>query len=123
MSWESHPWKVDLYKRAAWLKAKKAEHCWPESASVLVETCVMVGCYCTRKLVEAGKLTDVVVRRQMPAIIYKARDKTVHSMTGIIWRSCTTLRVVRMARSRSRSSAISSFIASPNSMVSAKMAG
>ena len=80
MIWESHPSKVDLYKRSQWLKAKKTQRRWPESACVRVEQCVMIGCYCVRKLIEAGKLTDSVVKQKVPVVSYKARGKPVHSM-------------------------------------------
>lgn len=80
MIWESHPWKLDLYKRAEWLKAKKAQRRWPESAMVRVEQCIMHGCCCVRKLVEAGELTDSVAKGNVPLVAYKARGKPVHFM-------------------------------------------
>ncbi|MGE3107329.1 MAG: hypothetical protein AB7G11_14025 [Phycisphaerales bacterium] len=34
MIWESHPWKVDLARRAAWLRKQQHTRKWPESALV-----------------------------------------------------------------------------------------
>jgi hypothetical protein len=80
MIWESYLWKADLAKRAHWLLGKKNQHRWPESACVRVEQCVMIGCYCVRKLIEAKKLTDVTARRQLALTRYAARGKRVHHM-------------------------------------------
>ncbi|MBX3382002.1 MAG: hypothetical protein KF864_00695 [Phycisphaeraceae bacterium] len=77
MIWESHPWKVDLGRRAAWLRKQQKVRKWPESALVRVEQCIMIGCYCVRKLVEAKKLTDRVSKRPVPLESYPAIGKPV----------------------------------------------
>jgi hypothetical protein len=40
----------------------------------------MIGAYCVRKLIDAGKTTDAVARLALPVLVYKARGKTVHLM-------------------------------------------
>ncbi len=77
---ESHLWKVDLHKRSEWLKTKKSQRRWPEAACVRVEQCVMVGCYCIRKLIEARKLTDAVANRLVLVVVYEPLGKPVHCM-------------------------------------------
>jgi hypothetical protein len=63
--WESHVWKADLLKRAASLRRRGGQRRWPEASLVRVEQDLMLGVYAVRKLREAGKLTDSVVRRQL----------------------------------------------------------
>lgn len=99
MIWESHPWKVDLYKRAEWLKTKKSQRRWPASACARVEQCVMIGCYCIRKLIEAKKLTDAVVKRQVPLVVYKVRGKPVHAMN---WHNLNTLYELERGAKRTK---------------------
>ena len=88
MIWESDPWKVDLDTRAKWLMDKKKQRRWPATSCVRVEQCVMIGCYCVRKLIEARKLTDAVAKRQMRLVRHKARGKPVDSMN---WHKLDTL--------------------------------
>lgn len=53
---------------------------WPESAQVRVEQCIMIGCYCVRKLIEARKLTDRVRERTISLGSHPAQGKPVHLM-------------------------------------------
>lgn len=77
MIWESHPWKVDLGRRGAWLRKQQQNRKWPESSLVRVEQNIMVGCYCVRKLIEAKKLTDRVSNRSVPLVTYRPTGKRV----------------------------------------------
>lgn len=80
MIWESHPWRVDLAKRAQWLLDRQTQRRWPEASCVRVEQCVMVGCYCVRKLIEAKKVTDRVARLSLKLRRHASKGKAVHSM-------------------------------------------
>lgn len=87
MIWESHPWKVDLMKRATWLRKRRIRRWWAlalrewsESECVKAEQCVMLGAYCIRKLREAGKLTDAVKDQAIAVATFKPTGKTAHSM-------------------------------------------
>lgn len=99
MIWDSYPWKADLRRRASWLRKQQHERRWPESAIVRVEQCIMIGCYCVRKLVEAKKLTDRVVKRPVPLVIYPTTGKPVTLMN---WHKVDQLYNFEKGQSRPR---------------------
>ena len=78
MIWESSYWKDDLLRRAKMLRVRTRQKRWPEASSAKVEQTLMMGFYTIRKLIEAKKLTDALVAKQIPVWEFPATGKPVH---------------------------------------------
>ena len=77
MIWESHYWKNDLLKIAKRLKKRKKQKKWFETSFARVEQDVMLGFYIIRKLKEARKLTDSVVKQQISMQAFPSNGENV----------------------------------------------
>jgi hypothetical protein len=74
---ESSYWKDDLAKQAAGLRRREKQRRWTERSLARVEQTIMLGFYSVRKLVEAKKLSDSTVNRQLPLTTYPHRGRLV----------------------------------------------
>jgi len=79
MIWESYYWRLELYKIAKNLQARKKQCRWPERALVNLEKAVFIGFYIVRKLIEANKLSLTSKKRPIELISYPSLGEIVHS--------------------------------------------
>ncbi|MCE9562415.1 MAG: hypothetical protein K8U57_10210 [Planctomycetes bacterium] len=75
---ESHFWKVDLRKRAGTLRKFAKQKRWTESSHAKFEQTIMVGFYSIRKLIEAKKLSNTILKLQVPVKKYLGKGDGVH---------------------------------------------
>ncbi|MBZ0122125.1 MAG: hypothetical protein K8H88_34345 [Sandaracinaceae bacterium] len=80
MIYESHYWKDDLLKRADSLAKRANQRRWPDASLAKIEQDVMLIAYSTRKLMEAGKLSNQTAATAVPVSSYAAIGKPVHRM-------------------------------------------
>jgi hypothetical protein len=80
MIWESTYWKDDILRLTRILKQKRVQKVWRESSMALIEKTVMVGFYITRKLMDARKLSDVIVHQKIPVRSHPHHGKPVTLM-------------------------------------------
>jgi len=73
MIFESAYWKRDLVRRASLLGRNMAQRRWSEASFAKFEQTVMIGFYSVRKLVEAAKLTDALVREPVSTRRYLSK--------------------------------------------------
>jgi hypothetical protein len=77
MIWESAYWKHDLLRLSRILKQKRNQKIWRESSMALIEKTVMIGFYIVRKLIDARKLSDVIVHQRIPVRSHLHRGELV----------------------------------------------
>jgi len=77
MIFESSYWKDELLGTASFLEKKKQQKQWRGSSYAKVEQKIMISFYSIRKLMDAKKLTDVIVQLDVPAVEYAATGKNV----------------------------------------------
>lgn len=75
MIYESRFWKEDLLKQAKSLLKKSTQRKWTENTYFRLEQTVMLGFYSVRKLVEAKKISDVVVEQRVSLSMHKHKDE------------------------------------------------
>jgi hypothetical protein len=68
---DSIPWKEDLLRVANALEKRKGQIRWTERTTFLVERDAMTAAYAVRKLIEAHKLSDEVLRGGVPVRSHK----------------------------------------------------
>lgn len=81
---ESSYWKDDLLKQAGALQRRATQKRWHEASSARLEQSVMLGFYSIRKLAEAKKLTNRVVRQKLQLMTYPWLG---NSVTKLNWQS------------------------------------
>jgi hypothetical protein len=74
---ESAYWKDDLLKRSSLLRRYIVQKRWPGASFAKCEQTVMIGFYSIRKLIEAKKLTDVLIRTSVSIRRYPPKGKPV----------------------------------------------
>src|ERR1017187_7024596 len=77
MIFESAYWKGDLLRRASSLRRYMAQRRWSGASFAKCEQTVMIGFYSVRKLVEAAKLTDALVREPVSTRRYPSKGLPV----------------------------------------------
>jgi hypothetical protein len=75
---ESWYWKVDLMKRAKYLRSKSTQKRWPEASLARCEQNVMFGFFAVRKLIESRKLTEKVSRMSLQVQNYPPKGRKIH---------------------------------------------
>lgn len=83
MIYESKFWKDDLIKRAKFLRSKATQKRWTEVSSARLEQTTMLGFYSIRKLIEAKKLSDLVVNQTVIASSYTWKGQPVTRMNWL----------------------------------------
>lgn len=63
---DSIPWRHELWRIARRLERKTRQRHWTEQSSFRVEKDLMMGGYAIRRLLEARKLSDALVAKQIP---------------------------------------------------------
>lgn len=69
------PWKEELVKTAERLRKKKTQTRWTERSGFIVERDIMVGAYAVRRLIEAWKVSDVLVATRIRVEQHAPLDK------------------------------------------------
>ena len=72
MIWESSYWKEDLGRLADKLKTRKAQKNFPARSLACLEKEIFIGCYIIRKLIDAKKLSDRIVRLKLSVRFYSS---------------------------------------------------
>jgi len=80
MIWESRPWKQYLARCVHGLERRSQQRRWTEASCAAVERDILLSAYAVRKLVEAGKVSDDIEARSLPAVAHLARGRTVDAM-------------------------------------------
>jgi len=80
MIWESSYWKDDLLRMAARLRRARRQKRWTEASYAQVEKCFLLGFYSVRRLLEAKKLSDSVVKQVFRITHFPTRGRVVHYM-------------------------------------------
>jgi hypothetical protein len=78
MIWDSQYWKNDLLRSAKRLRWKKRYRRWTEKRLAKLEQQLMLGFYSIRKLAEAGKLSDSIVKQDIKIPAAPWRGRPVH---------------------------------------------
>jgi len=86
--WESGYWKENLLRQSLMLRKKQQQRRWTERSFALLEQVVMLGFYSIRKLAEAHKISDEIVRLSVPLMAFPWKGKPVTSMN---WHRLTEL--------------------------------
>lgn len=73
MIFESAYWKSDLLRRASLLRRYMVQRRWSEASFAKCEQTVMIGFYSVRKLSEAAKLTDALLRESVSTRRYPSK--------------------------------------------------
>ena len=80
MIWESHFWKEDLVRLTRQLQKRRKQRRWPERSLAKLEKEVFVGFYGIRKLLEARKLSERLIKKRIAAEAFRftgARQITI----------------------------------------------
>jgi hypothetical protein len=75
---ESYYWKRELLRVAARLRRRLTQRRWADASLSAVEMDLMVGFYAIRKLAEAKKISDEIVKLSVALRAYPAFGKPVH---------------------------------------------
>jgi hypothetical protein len=75
MIWESHYWKEDLVRLSSRLRKRAKQRRWPERSLATLEKEIFVVFYAIRKLVEARKLSERIVKQHVPLEAFKYSGK------------------------------------------------
>lgn len=71
MIWESHYWKEDLVRSAKRLRKRIKQRRWSETSFAKLEKEVFIGFYGVRKLLEAKKLSERLIKKRIPVQAFK----------------------------------------------------
>ncbi|MEC9491695.1 hypothetical protein [Flexistipes sp.] len=72
---ESSYWKDKLISTASFLKEKKQQKQWRASSYAKVEQEIIISFYSIRKLMDSNKLSENIIKYDIPVVEYSARDK------------------------------------------------